>query len=100
MGDTSVAADVSRALTLNHVDYCVGHPWATPEEELSPVVGEALRVWSVDRRQHLDKVTLVDERGGRGERLAAWLDRNTVRARLHSPHSVEGAALMAGPLAW
>src|SRR5579859_1606509 len=37
VGDTSAATILTRALTLNTVDYYFGHPWATPEEELYPV---------------------------------------------------------------
>jgi hypothetical protein len=36
VGDTSVAQALSQALTLGHVDYYVGQPWASPEEELYP----------------------------------------------------------------
>src|SRR5207244_12549655 len=54
VGDTSVAADLNRFLTLNAVDYYVGHHWATPEAELYPVPGEALRVSRRDQRPRSD----------------------------------------------
>ena len=89
VGDVSVAADLSRALTLGEVDYYVGQPWASPEEELYPVVGEALRAWSYDRQQRFAKATVVDAPGsGRGEQLVAWLGRNGVAARFHRSDSV------------
>jgi thioredoxin reductase (NADPH) len=99
VGDVSVAADLSRALTLNHVDYYVGQPWATAEEELYPVVGEALRAWSRDRRQEFVKATIVGVEGhGHGETLAATLQRNNVATRFVGASSAEGQALRAGVL--
>ena len=100
VGDVSVAADLSRALTLSQVDYYVGQPWASPEEELYPVVGEALRAWSNDQQQRFAKATVVDAPGsGRGEQLVGWLGRNGVAAGFHRSDSVEGQDLRAGPLA-
>ena len=98
VGDVSVAADLSRALTLSQVDYYVGQPWASPEEELYPVVGEALRAWSNDQQQRFAKATVVDAPGsGRGEQLVGWLGRNGVAAGFHRSDSVEGQDLRAGP---
>ena len=100
VGDVSVAADLSRALTLSQVDYYVGQPWASPEEELYPVVGEALRAWSNDQQQRFAKATVVDAPGsGRGEQLVGWLGRNGVAAGFHRSDSVEGQDLRVGPLA-
>ncbi len=100
VGDTSVAAELNRAMTLGQVDFYVGHPWASPEEELYPVVSEALRLWTHDQRLRLNKVTIVDQAGGgRGEALASLLDRNSVATRLHTSDSTEGRALLGGPLA-
>ncbi len=100
VGDTSVQGALRRALTLGQVDYFVGHPWATAEEEVYPVVGEALRAWTKARQVQLDKVTIVDAgRDGSGERLSTWLNRNTVPARFRTVDSTEGQELVAGPLA-
>jgi thioredoxin reductase (NADPH) len=95
-----VAEELGRALTLSHVDYYVGHPWASPEEELYPVVSEALRVWSHDQQLRLPKLTLVREPGDAlGEDLARMLDRNGIPARVHLAPQPEAQALLAGPLA-
>lgn len=100
VGDTSVAAELSRAMTLGQVDYYVGYPWASPDEELYPVVGEALRVWAHDRQLRFEKVTIVDYPGhGHGADLATLLNRNSVATRLHVSTSPEGRALLDGPLA-
>ncbi len=100
VGDTSVADELSRALTLGQVDSYVGYPWSSPEEELFPLVSEALRLWAHDNRLRFNKVTVVDRAGnGAGAALVSLLDRNSVASRLHSAESPEGRALLDGPLA-
>lgn len=100
VGDTSVAQALSQAMTLGHVDYYVGQPWASPEEELYPVISEALRVWAHERQLRYEKVTIVDEQGEEaGQALAAMLNRNAVASRLLASSSHDGQALLAGPLA-
>lgn len=99
VGDQSVADDLNAALTLGVVDYYVGQPWATPEEELYPVIGEALRTWVVDRGEQYDKAVIVDEAGpGAGAEMLALLRRNAVAARLHTTESDDGRRLLDGPL--
>jgi thioredoxin reductase (NADPH) len=99
VGDTSVAQALSSALTLGVVDYYVGQPWASPEEEIYPVVSEALRVWAFDQQMRLEKATIVDRPGEpSGAKLAALLSSNGVTARLLASDSQEGAQLLAGPL--
>jgi thioredoxin reductase (NADPH) len=100
VGDTSVAQALSQALTLGHVDYYVGQPWASPEEELYPVMSEALRVWADENQLRFEKVTIVGERErSRGVALATMLTRNGVTTRLLGCDSQEALDLMAGPLA-
>ena len=100
VGDASVASDLNRALTLNVVDYYVGHPWATGEEELYPVAGEALRVWTRDKQVQYEKVTIDDAPDGRrGLEFESWLSRNAVVTSFHTTTSPTGASLVAGPLA-
>ncbi len=99
VGDTSVHELLGRALTLGQIDYFVGHPWATAEEEVYPVVGEALRSWTKSRQVQLDKVVIVDtDLEGRGEHLTTWLNRNTVPARFRTVDTAEGQELVAGSL--
>jgi thioredoxin reductase (NADPH) len=99
VGDTSVTAALSLAMTLGHVDYYVGYPWASPDEELYPVVSEALRLWAHDNRLRFEKVTIVDDDRHEGAVLASLLDRNSVATKLHVADSPEGRALLDGPLA-
>jgi DNA-binding NtrC family response regulator len=57
VGDLSAEAPIVKALTLNHIDYYFGKPWASPEEELYPVTGKALRVWA---RSHFPRYERSD----------------------------------------
>jgi thioredoxin reductase (NADPH) len=100
VGDTSVAQALSQALTLGHVGYYVGQPWASPEEELYPVLSEALRVWADGQQLRFEKVTIVAElERSRGVALATMLTRNGVTTRLLGCDSPEGMDLLTGPLA-
>jgi len=100
VGDRSVADELAKAMTLGQVDYYVGHPWASPEEELYPVITEALRIWAYDQQLRLPKVTIVDKSiHGPGAALASLLEHNSVAAVRHLAHSPEGQALLDGPLA-
>jgi thioredoxin reductase (NADPH) len=100
VGDTSVAQALNQALTLGHVDYYVGQPWASPEEELYPVLSEALRVWADEQQLRFEKVTIVaDPERSRGVALTTMLTRNGVTTRLLSCDSSEGMDLLTGPLA-
>lgn len=100
VGDTSVAQALSQALTLSHIDYYVGQPWASPEEELYPVLSEALRVWADEQQLRFEKVTIVAEpEGSHGSALATLLTRNGVTNRLLGFGSPEASDLQRGPLA-
>src|SRR5664280_939559 len=48
VGDKLAADDIISALTRNHLDFYLGQPWANPEEELYPVLSEALWGWSIE----------------------------------------------------
>ena len=95
VGDVGSAGDLSQAMTLSQVDMYFGQPWASPEEELHPVVGEALRVWARDHQPRFEKASIVDAAGAaRGARLQTWLERNTVATALHAADSVDGRAVL------
>jgi thioredoxin reductase (NADPH) len=99
VGDRDAAGDLNQALTMNHIDMYFGQPWASPEEELFPVVGEALRIWAREHLPRYEKAVIVDDAGSsRGAWLASWLVRNGVAAGLHAADSPEGIALLSGAL--
>jgi thioredoxin reductase (NADPH) len=95
VGDVGAQADIRRALTLNHIDFFFGVPWASPEEEVYPVVGEALRLWAREHQPRYDKATILDrDEAGRGSQIRSTLERNSVWTTLHSVDSAAGRALV------
>jgi thioredoxin reductase (NADPH) len=96
VGDVGVATTINHALTLNQIDSYFGQPWASPEEEVYPTIGEALRIWARENQPRYDKVRLVDDPNGtRGSELRSWLERNAVATTLSSAGSPTGRALLA-----
>jgi thioredoxin reductase (NADPH) len=95
VGDLSAEAPIIKALTLNHIDYYFGKPWASPEEELYPVTGEALRVWAGAHLPRLEKIKLIgDTRSEPISSLTRIMELNNVASGAYSPSSVEARALM------
>ena len=64
VGDMSAAEDLSRALTLAQIDFYFGQPWASPEEEVYPVLAEALRLWAREHQPRYEKTVIVDVADG------------------------------------
>lgn len=96
VGDVTVADQVSQALTLNQLDSYFGQPWASPEEEVYPVVGDALRGWAREHQPRYEKAVIVDTpNGSRGVQLRGWLERNTVATTLLAADSARGGAVLA-----
>jgi thioredoxin reductase (NADPH) len=96
VGDVSAADDLSLALTLNQVDLYFGQPWVSPEEELYPVLGEALRVWAREHQLRYHKALIVDAKTGmRGAQLRGWLERNAVATSLLSTKDGQARALLS-----
>ena len=95
MGDVAAQADIRRALTLNHIDFFFGVPWASPEEEIYPVVGEALRLWAREHQPRYDKAAIIDrDDAGKGRDLWSHLNRNSVPVALHTVESPSGRSLV------
>lgn len=96
VGDVTAADELAQALTLNQVDSYFGQPWASPEEEVYPVLGDALRMWAREHQPRYEKAVIVDAPDGtRGVQLRGWLERNTVAATLLTHNSDRGRALLA-----
>ena len=94
VGDVAAQADIRRALTLNQIDFFFGVPWATPEEEIYPVVSEALRLWAREHAPRYDKAQILDHPDGRGRDLWSHLNRNSVPTGFHALDSDAGRALV------
>lgn len=96
VGDVGAATALRRALTLNQIDSYFGQPWASPEEEMHPVIGETLRWWARDHQPRYEKVRIVDDpKGSRGKELRSWLERNAVATALVPADAPAGRALLA-----
>ncbi len=76
IGDIASQTVIRRALTLNQIDFFFGVPWASPEEELYPIVGEALRLWAHEHQPRHEKAVIIDrDEHGTGHEIWAWLER-------------------------
>ncbi len=96
VGDTTAAGALSQALTLNQVDAYFGQPWASPDEELHPLLADELRVWARAHQPRYEKLTIVDAPGGtRGHQLRGWLERNWVATNLVPPDDDSARTLLA-----
>ena len=96
VGDVSAAGPLHQALTLNQVDAYFGQPWASPEEEVYPLLAEVLRTWALAHQPRFEKAMVVDAPGGaRGTQLTSWLNRNNVTTTLVAVDGDRGRALLA-----
>ena len=95
VGDVSAQQPIVRALTLNQLDYYFGKPWASPEEELYPVTGEALRIYAKHKLPRYEKVALIAPRDHtEAQEYFDILERNGVACGYYLPDTPEGQALL------
>jgi len=95
VGDLEAEEPIVRALTLNQIDYYFGKPWASPEEELYPTTGEALRVWSVSHLPRLEKIKFIgDPKSPLISSLVRGAELNNVATGVYPPDSPEATTIM------
>jgi len=95
VGDLGAEEPIVRALTLNHIDYYFGKPWASPEEELYPTTGEALRVWSSNHLPRMEKIKFIgDPRSPLISSLVRGIELNNVASGVYAPDSPEATELI------
>ena len=95
VGDVGAEEPIVKALTLNHIDYYLGKPWASPEEELYPTTGEALRVWSSTHLPRLEKIKFIgDPKAPFISSLVRGAELNNVATGVYPGTTPEGATLM------
>jgi thioredoxin reductase (NADPH) len=95
VGDIGAEEPIVKALTLNHIDYYLGKPWASPEEELYPTTGEALRVWSSTHLPRLEKIKFIgDPKAPLISSLVRGAELNNVATGAYPGDSPEGATIM------
>jgi thioredoxin reductase (NADPH) len=95
VGDVTAEPAIVRALTLNQLDFYFGKPWASPEEEVYPVIGEALRVWAQENLPRYEKAKIIAPRATpRAHELHNILEGNSVACGFYDTESAEGRALL------
>jgi thioredoxin reductase (NADPH) len=95
VGDVTAEAPIVRALTLNQLDFYFGKPWASPEEELYPVTGEALRVWAKKNLPRYEKAKIIAPRtSARAREIWNVLEGNSVASGFYPVESAEGGVLL------
>jgi thioredoxin reductase (NADPH) len=95
VGDVGAQPYIVRALTLNGLDYYFGKPWASPEEELYPVTGEALRSWAKKSLPRYEKAKIIAPRASpRARYLWNVLEGNSVASGFYPVESASGRALL------
>lgn len=95
VGDVGARGPIVRALTLNQLDYYFGKPWASPEEELYPVTGEALRMWAKGNLPRYEKLSIIAPHDHvRAHKIRDVAERNGVATGFYPSDSTEGRALL------
>ena len=95
VGDIKAEEPIIKALTLNNLDYYFGKPWASPEEEVYPTTGEALRVWASAHQPRLEKIKFIgDPTSSFIRELARGAELNNVATGTYAPDSATGQSLM------
>ena len=95
VGDISAEQPISKAMTLNQLDFFFGKPWASPEEEMFPVTGEALREWGKQRLPRYEKAKVVDHPGStRARELEANMELNGVACGFYPSDTAKGRDLL------
>ena len=96
VGDLSAADQIGQALTLGHIDSYFGQPWASPEEEVYPVLGDALRLYARDHLPRFEKAIIIDGADStRGAQLRGWLERNNVATTFLRAEDARAGDLLA-----
>jgi thioredoxin reductase (NADPH) len=93
VGDVTAEKPIVTAMTLNQLEFYVGKQWESPEEELHPVIGEALRRWTISRAPRFEKVKVIGE-SARARELHRTFERNNVTSGLYAPGSEAGRHLI------
>jgi thioredoxin reductase (NADPH) len=94
-GPAGMTRQVQQAMLLDHLDFQVAAPWASPEEWLYPTVTEALSAWVRRHHPQYEAVTLVDRRWNpRGHDLRDILERSGVSYGFYEVESPQGGEIL------
>jgi thioredoxin reductase (NADPH) len=95
-GDTAADAAIASAATLGQFESLVTKPWASPEEQLYPAVGELLSEWAKGHLPCFEAVRIVGAQWSADTyQLRDLLERNPVSYGFYDEDSPTGQQLLA-----
>ena len=95
-GDTSIREPLLQSTALGQVDYYVGKPWRSPDEQFHRVITEFLDEWTSAHRPGFVAFRVVGERwSARSHEIRDLWSRSRVPLKFYPADSEEGKELLA-----
>ena len=95
-GDTTIREPLLRSTALGQVDYYVGKPWRSPDEQFHRVITEFLDEWTSVHRPGFVAFRVVGERwSARSHEIRDLWSRSRVPLKFYPADSEEGKKLLA-----
>ena len=95
-GDTTIREPLLRSTALGQVDYYVGKPWRSPDEQFHRVITEFLDEWTSVHRPGFVAFRVVGERwSARSHEIRDLWSRSRVPLIFYPANSEEGKELLA-----
>jgi thioredoxin reductase (NADPH) len=95
-GDTTIREPLLRSTALGQVDYYVGKPWRSPDEQFHRVITEFLDEWTSVHRPGFVAFRVVGERwSARSHEIRDLWSRSRVPHKFYPADSEEGKELLA-----
>jgi thioredoxin reductase (NADPH) len=95
-GDTTIREPLLRSTALGQVDYYVGKPWRSPDEQFHRVITEFLDEWTSVHRPGFVAFRVVGERwSARSHEIRDLWSRSRVPLKFYPADSEEGKELLA-----
>jgi thioredoxin reductase (NADPH) len=95
-GDTTIRDPLLRSTALGQVDYYVGKPWRSPDEQFHRVITEFLDEWTSVHRPGFVAFRVVGERwSARSHEIRDLWSRSRVPLKFYPADSEEGKELLA-----
>jgi thioredoxin reductase (NADPH) len=95
-GDPTIREPLLRSTALGHIDYYVGKPWRSPDEQFHRVVTEFLDEWTSVHRPGFVAIRVVGERcSARSHEIRDLWSRSRVPLEFHATGTREAKELLA-----
>ena len=95
-GDPTIREPLLRSTALGHIDYYVGKPWRSPDEQFHRVVTEFLDDWTSVHRPGFVAIRVVGERcSARSHEIRDLWSRSRVPLEFHATGTREAKELLA-----